>query len=60
MFKENNGQCGEKNEKSCEVKASRKINLHYENGFIVPVSALHRVSKAKFSFEDPKSVRLKK
>ena len=30
MHKENNGQCREKNEKLCKVKACRKINLHYD------------------------------
>ena len=58
MRKENNGQCREKNEKLCKVKACRKVNLRYENGYLVPVSALHRVSKTKFSFGAPKSVRL--
>ena len=28
MRKENNGQCREKNEKLCKVKACRKVNLH--------------------------------
>ena len=42
------------------LKACRKVNLRYENGYLVPVSALHRVSKAKFSFGAPKSVPLKK
>ena len=41
MPKENNGQCREKNEKLCKVKPCRKINLHYVNGFLVPVSNLH-------------------
>ena len=30
MLKENNGQCRENNEKLCEVKACRKIKLHYD------------------------------
>ena len=30
----------------------------YEDSFLVPVSALHRISKAKFSFGVPKSVYL--
>ena len=59
MRKENNGLCKEKNKKLCKVKACRKTNLQYENGFLVAMSALHRVSKTKFSFEGPKSVCLK-
>ena len=43
MRKENNGQCREKNQKLCKVNAWGKINLHYENGFLVLVSNLHRV-----------------
>ena len=30
MQKENNGQCREKNEKLCKIKACRKINPHYD------------------------------
>ena len=56
MNKENHGQCREKNEKLCKV-AEKSISV-YENGFLVPVPALHRISKAKFSFESPKSERL--
>ena len=48
-----------KNEKLCKVKACRKINLQYQNSCLVPVSDLYQVSKAKFSFGAPKSVRLK-
>ena len=58
MPKENNEQCRDKNEKLCKVKPCRKINLHYENGFLVPVFNLHCVSKVKFSFRVPESVRL--
>ena len=40
MCQGNNGQCREKNEKLCKLKSCRKINLRYQNGFLVPVSAL--------------------
>ena len=40
MRQEHNGQCREKNEKLCKLKSCRKINLRYQNGFLVPVSAL--------------------
>ena len=28
------------------------MNLHYENGFLVPVSALHKVSKTKSALKN--------
>ena len=60
MRQENNGQCREKREMLCKVKACRKINLHSESGFLGRAFALHRVSNAKFSFGAPKSGCLSK
>ena len=49
----------EKRTKSCaKQKRAEKSIFIYENSFIVSVSALHRVSKVKFSFGAPKSVRI--